>query len=121
MSRIGPIGNWYTARGLTRYEVEVFHDDLNKYQLIKGDNRSVVEQRARSKMAEWDDIWAKRSEHEKRVQSIEDKKRAADDRTREALASHAFGKVILREQVLVDIGQVGVGEQDIGFQMAAIQ
>lgn len=70
MSKSGNINQFYTTRGMTRYEVEVSHDQLNKYQVIRGDNHYIVQQKAEAKMATWDEMWQKRCE----AQNIRDER-----------------------------------------------
>ena len=84
MSRHSQIRISYTARGVARYEIEIFHDYFNKYQLIRGDEQNIVIQRANAKMAEWDEAWAKKSDREKHIQNIDEKKKLALDKTEEA-------------------------------------
>ncbi|TLN28717.1 restriction endonuclease [bacterium] len=102
MSNIGSVGVYYTASGLTRYQVEVSHPNLNKYQLFKGDDRGVVEARARAKGAEWDEQWAKRSaveakrqQREAAAKDVESKKRLAAEQTGEAVAAQDALKGLL--------------------------
>ncbi|MBN1121155.1 MAG: restriction endonuclease [Anaerolineae bacterium] len=84
MSRRSELKVGYTKSGLRRYFIEIWHDELNKYQMIRGDSQRVVEQKARAKIAEWDEMWARRCEREQRVQNIENKKQRAAERTEEA-------------------------------------
>lgn len=91
MSRHGELVRTYTARGLPRYELEIWHDELNKYQVIKGDDSYVVEQKAAAKMAQWDEMWikkataeTKRAERERAARNKEQKKALAEDRTKTA-------------------------------------
>ena len=60
MSSHGKIQAFYTKSGLRRFAIEVKHDGLKKYQVIRGDNKYVVEQKARAKTAQWDDMWSKK-------------------------------------------------------------
>lgn len=83
MSGWSGVNTTSTARGLIRYEAEVWHKKLSKYQTFRGHDSYVVEQKALAKMAQWDEIWA-------RAQELGDKKRLADQRTadsQEALAA----------------------------------
>lgn len=102
MSRHGQIRITYTARGLSRYEIEVFHDQLNKYQLIRGDEQNVVTQKATAKMAEWDDIWKKRTENEKHNQNVDDKKKSAIERSEEAQNRLTSLDNLLSDSILKD-------------------
>jgi hypothetical protein len=45
MSKSSDIKKYYTARGYVRYEIEVSHEELNKYQLIKGDDIDVIQKK----------------------------------------------------------------------------
>jgi len=67
-----------------KYEVEVWHKELNKYQIIKGKDKAVIEKKVDAKMAEWDALWAKRLDTQNESQEKEDKKKLAEERTVEA-------------------------------------
>lgn len=91
MSTIGEIETLRTARGLKRYEIEVSHAELHKYQVIRGDAGFIVKQRADALAAQWDAMWMRRSgvlerrqEREAAARDIEAKKRLATERTEEA-------------------------------------
>lgn len=78
----------YTQRGLVRYQMEIWHDGLDKYQLIRSDNVYVLEQKANEKIRQWTDMWErkqvaemKRLEREKKAQDIQQKKALAENRT----------------------------------------
>jgi len=93
-SECGQTKTSYTARGLPRYETEVRHEGLGKYQLIRGDDSYVVEQKAQAKMDQWDSMWEQNQEAEKRrlerqqrAEAIQDKKDLAAERTQEANAA----------------------------------
>lgn len=60
MSRHGKIQTTYTKSGLRRYYIEIWQDELKKYQVIRGDSKYVVEQKARAKMAQWDEMWERK-------------------------------------------------------------
>lgn len=109
MSNIGPVGVYYTANGLARYQVEVSHPNLNKYQLFKGDDRGVIEARARAKGAEWDEQWAKRAaieakrhQREAAAKDVESKKRLAAEQTGEAVAALEALKGLLAHTLTVN-------------------
>ena len=59
------------------WQVEVRHKELNKFRLVRGRDKYVVEQTAAALKASWDEIWRRRQEKE-------DKKQVAIDRTIEA-------------------------------------
>lgn len=48
------------------YEVEVKHDGLKKYRVIKGSDPYVVEQKARYQKQQWNEMWEKRQEAERK-------------------------------------------------------
>jgi restriction system protein len=69
------------------WQIEVRHDGLNKYRLIRGSDQYVVEQKAAAQHAAWSELWAKRLEAEERKQAIrskEEKKALASNRTEDA-------------------------------------
>jgi restriction system protein len=91
MSECGPMRAFRTSKGLRRYEMTVQHRALGKYQVIRGGDRYVVEQKARAKMKRWDEMWqrrqeaeAKRQEREARAKALAGQKALAKDRTQEA-------------------------------------
>ena len=85
-SRLGTIETDYSGRGI-RYQVEVWHDGLNKYQVIRGSDRHVVKQKAAAKASQWDEQWAKRAAREQAAQEKENKKELAAEQTAEAQAA----------------------------------
>lgn len=73
------------------HEVEIRHSGLNKYRVIRGSDRYVVEQKARAQKRQWDDMWqrrqereAKQEERERKAQEKEEKKSFAIQLTEEA-------------------------------------
>lgn len=73
------------------WEIELRHDGLNKYRVIRGTDRYVVEQKAAAQRAAWDDMWAKKQDVEERkrvreaaIRSKEEKTALAADRTKYA-------------------------------------
>ena len=83
-SQISDVHTTYTARGLPRYEVEIRHDGLKKYQTFKGDNPHMVREKAIAKMKAWDEMWDKQVAKEDRQANIANKKDLAQERTAEA-------------------------------------
>jgi len=109
MSEFGSLRTTYTASGLERYEVEVVHRELNKYQLMRGDDANVVCARANAKAAEWDEAWAKRSavdarrqEREVSARDVDAKKRLATERTTEAVKAIEALNGLLAHTLTVD-------------------
>lgn len=96
MSKQGELTTSYTQRGLPRYQIEVRHDQLNKYQLIRGDDPNFVREKARTRMAEWDAMWERRDTAETRRREISHSQAEAMRLTEDA--KKALGQM---EQILV--------------------
>ena len=81
----------YTASGLCRYEIEVWHTELNKIQVIRGDEKYIVEQKAEAKIRQWDEMWEKK-----------EKLSLAKDQTSEALLELEAPDKILKHTLDID-------------------
>jgi restriction system protein len=75
------------------YEIEIRHDGLNKYRHIRGRDRYVVEEKARTQAAAWDEQWDKKqavesrkSVREQAALEKEAKKQLSQEKTTEAQA-----------------------------------
>ena len=73
------------------HEVEIKHEGLHKYRVIRGSDRYVVEQKARAQVNQWDEMWEKKlvkeaeqAEKKRQAQEKEEKKLLAAQRTEEA-------------------------------------
>jgi hypothetical protein len=85
MGRIGTLQTTFTARGLPRYHLEVWHDELKRYSMLRGDNPSALVSQAQSRVAQWDATWrlraaianSKRDHEQKRVVALTQTKEAA--------------------------------------------
>lgn len=66
------------------YQIEVRHDGLHKYRLIKGLDPYVVNQKAQAQKEAWDEMWARQVEREGRKQEREARKEEAERLTLEA-------------------------------------
>jgi restriction system protein len=91
MSKRGPTRVTYTKRGAQRFQLEIYHDALQKRELVAGNSLSVVEHKAATKMAEWDQAWER-----------EEKKQLAVKRTQKAQETLAELERILLQVVDVD-------------------
>lgn len=74
------------------YSVEIRHDGLHKYRHIKGNDKYVVEQKAHIQMRQWEEMWQKKQEAEKKkrerataAMEKAQKKALAEQQTLEAL------------------------------------
>lgn len=56
---LGPLGE-------AMWEIEVRHSGLNRYRMIRGSDRWVVNQKAEALRAQWDEIWARQEERRHR-------------------------------------------------------
>src|SRR5699024_7399592 len=73
------------------HEVEIKHEGLHKYRVIRGADRYVVEQKAQAQVNQWDEMWKKKlakeaeqAEKKKQAQEKEEKKALAVQQTDEA-------------------------------------
>jgi restriction system protein len=78
----------------TIYRIEIRHDGLHKYRLIKGTDKYVVEQTAREQSRAWNEMWekklevdAKRKRSEQQAQQKDAKKALAAEQTDDAQAT----------------------------------
>ena len=109
MSKHSDITTYSTANGFPRYQIEIWHDELNKYQVIRGDNIYIVEQKALAKMHQWDDMWGKREtieknrlDKQKKVAEVEEKKKTALEQTEEAELELKLLTQILSHTLTID-------------------
>lgn len=116
MSKCGRITRIHTKSGLERFVIEIAHDELNKYKVIKGDVEDVVKQKAAVEMAHWDEMWEKQLEKQKKdlereqkaraiedkKKAIEDKKKIAEEKTKQAKAELARLEGILEYTLDID-------------------
>src|ERR1700745_1163977 len=89
-------GGTAMSRYSTIWTEEVRHAGLSKYQVIRGSERRVVEERAGALRAQWDAEWERRCDAEQRrsarlnaFQTREYLKREATERTDAAVAALA--------------------------------
>ena len=55
------------------WEITVRHDELNKYRLIRGNDKYVVEQKASEQLAIWNEMWQRKLEKEQKIFEKEQK------------------------------------------------
>jgi len=109
MSERGKIYRTSTSRGLIRFEVEVRHHGLHKYQIIRGDDPYVVEQKAKVLARAWDEQWKKKSaaanaqaDRAKRMRAQQQKKAYAEEQTLKAQERLQELQLVLRHTLSVD-------------------
>jgi len=73
------------------WQIEVTHEGLNKYRVIRGTDEYIVEQKAAMLKISWDEMWKKKQateerqkERERKMYDREDKKKLAAEKTKEA-------------------------------------
>lgn len=98
----GEMVRTYTKSGLERYQIEISHEGLKKYQVVRGDNRYIVQQKARALMSQWDRKWEVQREKESKAQRIQEKKEAAAARSTEAQEALAALENVLAHTLSVD-------------------
>ena len=60
-TRIGELEVSYSARGNPSYFIEMWHDELKKHRLVKGNDAEVVARKALIQAQEWNDYVGLRS------------------------------------------------------------
>jgi restriction system protein len=84
------------------YEVEIRHDGLHKYRLIKGNDPHVVEQKAHAQLAQWDEQWQRKQQVERQRQERQDNKSWAEAKTADAQAAIARIEQVLSHALTVN-------------------
>ncbi|NLY74194.1 MAG: restriction endonuclease [Firmicutes bacterium] len=72
------------------YSIEIRHEGLHKYRVIKGNDKYIVEQKARAQLAVWDEMWKRRlaveAKQKARIAAVQEKeamKNLAAEQTKE--------------------------------------
>lgn len=84
------------------WQIELRHDGLNKYRLIRGTDKYVVEQKAAAQRAAWDEMWSKRVEKEGRALNKQSMLEEAQLKTKEAVEAIDELENILEHTLVVD-------------------
>ena len=101
MSTHSGIQTTYTKSGLRRYIIEIRHKELNKYQVIRGDSKYIVEQKANAKMAQWNEMWKKK---EKSILLKKERETKARDKLEKIqLASQQTTEAIMEQEKISKI------------------
>ncbi|MDP2885348.1 MAG: restriction endonuclease [Ignavibacteria bacterium] len=84
------------------WTIEIRHPGLNKYRLVKGTDKYVVEQKAAAQMAAWEEMWQRKVEIQQKALNKQSMLEEAQSRTREA--EDALGAIqhILKHTLPVD-------------------
>jgi restriction system protein len=83
-TRFGQVTETYSARCIPTYQIEVFHDGLHKYSVLRSRDEDTLRKKATAVALQWDELWKKQSASERRLQSLERQKETATERTSEA-------------------------------------
>lgn len=97
MDGMGQLLVSYTSTGLARYEVKITNEELNRVQVVKGDDPDIVVEKATAKLLQWEEMADRKEEARQkeldrraRIAMHEDGKRVAAERT-EAAAQEMQG------------------------------
>ncbi len=60
MSKHSKIIVTHSSRGIPQYEIEIQHEELSKFEVVKGDSEAEVWEKAAARMERWDREWAGR-------------------------------------------------------------
>lgn len=83
------------------YKIEVQHPGLNKYRLITGSDKYVVEQKVAVQLAAWDDMWDKRLEVQRKADERD--RRAVDKQAKIDLAAK---RTLEAQDAIEDLGRI---------------
>lgn len=86
MSNHSEIQRFYTKSGLKRYQIEIWHTQLNKHQIMRSDDKYVLTTKAQLRMQQWDDMWRKKRAAEQN--KLERQRRATDIQKKKVLAAN---------------------------------
>jgi restriction system protein len=84
------------------WQIEVRHNGLKKYRLIRGTDQYVVEQKAAVQKAAWDEMWQKKVEREQRISNKQSMLEDAQEQTKEAVESIEQIENILSHGLKID-------------------
>jgi len=90
-TRSGQLETAYSARGIPTYRLEIWHDELRKHRLIQGADPWVVQRKAELQTMEWEARWSQICLRQVARDTVENKKRAAAERT--AVAQHELQRL----------------------------
>jgi restriction system protein len=83
-TRFGEVTVTHSSRGVPTYRVELFHDGLHKYTVIRAGDDSTFRNKCLAQAQQWNSAWKTLSAWEQHNRLIESRKEAALERTTEA-------------------------------------
>lgn len=101
-TEFGQMQVYYTARGLPRFQLELRHGELRRYQVIRGDDQYVVQQKAAALAAQWNEAWSRVTQKLDREAQIQDNQAEAERRTAEAVAELKRLETVLAQTLEVN-------------------
>src|SRR5262245_36391194 len=108
-TQISSMEVFYSSRGIPSYRQEIWHRDLKKHRVVKGNDSEIVGRKVALQVQEWDAKWAAiqyRETHKRRQQSkkdnIEAQRAAAAERSAEASAVLASMEQLLAYTLTVN-------------------
>lgn len=84
------------------WEIEIKHEGLHKYRLIRGSDRYVVEQKARAQQKIWDEMWAKKQQKEQEIKKGHMGGQSAEEKTGKAKAEIFEIQNILKYTLMIN-------------------
>ncbi len=102
-SEIGELETTYLKSGRTRYQLVVRHSGLHKIQTVTGENKHVVQQKAKTLKSRWDQTWEEKLGKERKVLSVKENKSKAARRTEQAEQSLNELENILKQSLSVNV------------------
>ena len=99
----------YNERGSKMWQIEIRHDGLNKYRIIRGKDKYVVEQKAAVQRTVWDEMWQRKLEKEQKlfekeqkIKGRQAKNQSAIEQTREATEAIKEIENVLKHTLTID-------------------
>lgn len=80
-----------------KYEVEIWHDGLHKHRVIRGNDAQFVQRKLEVQLADWDDLWRRRSETDKRAQFAAERRQQKEEQKSLAAEQTAEAKRLLED------------------------
>lgn len=84
------------------YEIEVRHDGLHKYRLVRGSDWYVVEQKAKAQQKTWDEMWQKKQQREQTIQKGYRGINSATEMTKKAQSAVAVLQNTLKHTLMIN-------------------
>ena len=92
------MARYYTS---PTYQIEVSHDELNKYRIIKGKNKYEVEEKARIQRLQWNEMWERKVRQENIRREKADKVKLQEMNL--AIAQEKTSVINNNNQILTDL------------------